>query len=198
MEKPSVHKNSSYSDEFAKPWPSFTGYESPDGTTWTTVGTVSASLNTNLLAGLAVTSEYSAPLATATFPYVKVNPTVDDTSPMVSYSSGWSTTSNSSYYQGSAHSTSTAGSTVSFTFTGSSVSWIGSVGPDHGMVDVYIDGILVQSPVDTYASTRAYQQTLFSTSGLAYGTHTIQLVVRSNKNSSSTGTLVDVDAFSYS
>ncbi len=71
------------------------------------------------------------------------------------------------------------------------------MGPDHGMVDVYIDGNLVSLGLDLYASTQAYQQVLFSVSGLSYGSHTIQVVVRDDKDVYSTGTFVDVDAFSY-
>jgi hypothetical protein len=45
----------------------FTGYVSADGTTWAALGSTTAALNTTALAGLAVTSEYSAPAATAIF-----------------------------------------------------------------------------------------------------------------------------------
>jgi hypothetical protein len=52
----------------------FTAYVSADGTTWTTLGSTTATLNTAALAGLAVTSEYSAPAATAVFTNVAIGP----------------------------------------------------------------------------------------------------------------------------
>jgi hypothetical protein len=174
-----------------------TGYESANGVTWTQVDAVSVALNSSYLAGMAVTSEYSEPLVTAGFSKVSVSATVDDSSPLIAYTPGWWTASNSNDYDGSAHATTDPGNTVSFTFTGTSVSWIGSVGPDHGMVEVFIDGVFVET-VDAYAATANYQQTLFTDSGLSYGTHTIELVVSSDDDPLSTGFYVDVDAFLYS
>jgi bacillopeptidase F len=174
-----------------------TGYESADGANWRTVGSATVSLNAIALAGLAVTSEYSYPLVTASLVHVTVSTLVDDSSTAIAYSAGWGTTSDASYIDGSAHFAIVPGSTVSFTFVGSSVSWFGSTGQNHGMVDVYIDGVLVQASVDTYSSTATYGR-LFSISGLGYGQHTIELVVSSNQNADSTGTFVDVDGFLYS
>ena len=50
----------------------FTGYVSADGTNWTMLGSTTAALNATALAGLAVTSEYSAPAATAVFKNVAI------------------------------------------------------------------------------------------------------------------------------
>jgi hypothetical protein len=49
-----------------------TGYASTDAVSWKLVGSITVAANTFSLAGLAVTSEYSAPLATATFTNVVI------------------------------------------------------------------------------------------------------------------------------
>jgi regulation of enolase protein 1 (concanavalin A-like superfamily) len=51
-----------------------TGYESADGVSWTMVGSTTVALSANALAGVAVTSEYNAPLVTATFTNLSVAP----------------------------------------------------------------------------------------------------------------------------
>ena len=52
----------------------FTGYYSPDGTTWTQVGSQTFAMGTTMYVGLAATSHNNASLATATFSNVKLDP----------------------------------------------------------------------------------------------------------------------------
>lgn len=84
------------------------------------------------------------------------------------------------------------GATATFTFTGTSVSWIGceksSAG---GTANVYIDGVLRQE-VRLHQSypIEGYQMTVFRADGLAPGTHTIMIQVTSTDQS-----YVVVDAF---
>jgi hypothetical protein len=51
----------------------FTGYRSPDGATWTLMGSVSIPMNTTVYVGLAVTSHNAAALTTSTLTNVSVN-----------------------------------------------------------------------------------------------------------------------------
>jgi len=62
-----------------------TAYESADGTTWTTVGSDTFTMSTNVLAGLAVSSHISGTLATATFD--NVTTTATPTPPSVTITS---------------------------------------------------------------------------------------------------------------
>jgi len=78
-------------------------------------------------------------------------------------------------YLDDVHATTHNGDAVSYTFTGSGVSWITATGPDQGLVDIYIDGKLARS-VDTHGAARATQQTVFSVSGLRNGQHTLMAV----------------------
>ncbi len=52
----------------------FTAYRSPDGTTWTTIGTQTITMATNVYIGLAVTSHTTATLCAATLDNLTVNP----------------------------------------------------------------------------------------------------------------------------
>src|SRR5260221_569177 len=84
------------------------------------------------------------------------------------------------------------GATATFTFTGTSVSWIGcekaSAG---GTANVYIDGVL-QTEVHLHQSypIEGYQMTVFRADGLTNGPHTLMIQVTSTDQS-----YVVVDAF---
>lgn len=73
----------------------------------------------------------------------------------------------------------TAGLAATFTFTGTKAWVVGTADPNHGMMDVYIDGKKVDS-VNTQKSPRKKGAVLYTTPDLEYGTHTIKLA-RSTK-----------------
>lgn len=68
----------------------------------------------------------------------------------------------------------TAGLAATFTFTGTKAWVVGTADPNHGMMDVYIDGEKVDS-VNTQQSPRKIGAILYTTPDLEYGTHTIKL-----------------------
>jgi hypothetical protein len=109
----------------------------------------------------------------------------------ITYSGPWNHDNrNRTWSEGSAATTSTAGATVTFAFTGTSVSWIGCRKASTGLAKVYIDGAFIRQ-IDTYEvpPIEGYQHTIFRADGLASGAHTltIEAVV--------TGSIVVVDAF---
>ncbi len=63
------------------------------------------------------------------------------------------------------------GGQATFTFTGTSISWIGARGPQSGIADVFLDGSLV-AEVDLYSATEQIQQAVFTATGLADASHT--------------------------
>jgi hypothetical protein len=85
------------------------------------------------------------------------------------------------------------GATATFSFTGTSVSWIGcEKGSAGGVADVYIDGVLVKQGIrltQTYP-VEGYQMTVFRADGLTNGAHTIMVQVMNTD-----GSYVVVDAF---
>ncbi|OCT15422.1 hypothetical protein A8709_15185 [Paenibacillus pectinilyticus] len=141
-------------------------------------------------------------LIVATFPLTKAfaTPTqVNDTSGSITYSGAWTydnATVSVGYYSNDQHYSSTNGNYAQFTFTGTSIQWIGPKNVDLGITQVYIDGVLSAS-VDMYASSWLKQQVLYSNTSLSNASHTIKLVVTNTKNAASSGYYSSVDAFSY-
>ncbi|WP_158844690.1 right-handed parallel beta-helix repeat-containing protein [Streptomyces sp. NRRL WC-3742] len=86
--------------------------------------------------------------------------------------------------------TTTIGHSFSYTFNGTGVEFITETNTDEGQIEISIDGV-VQKTVDAYSDSRKYQQTVYSTSGLAPGEHTITGVMK-------TGQYMIVDGFRVS
>jgi hypothetical protein len=84
------------------------------------------------------------------------------------------------------------GSTATFRFTGTSVSWIGcQKGSAGGVADVYIDGVLQERvKLNQSYPIEGYQMTVFRKDGLPYGAHTLVIQVVNTD-----GSYVVVDAF---
>jgi hypothetical protein len=144
------------------------------------------------------------PASTNTFVFVDAfDVTLSSASPVrrlqqtdATYSGGWqSSTTNLLYTGGTMAFATAAGSTAQFTFTGTSVRWIGERLFDGGIARVYLDGVAV-ADIDTYAAIQEeFQAAMFTASGLAPGSHTIRIELTGGKNPASTGTRVVVDAF---
>jgi beta-galactosidase GanA len=121
--------------------------------------------------------------------------TYDDTDPALQYAGTWSHVANQSYTGGDYKQTesfsSVAGDSLTVPFTGTAVEWIGSKAGNHGLADVYLDGVKQQT-VDTYGS--ANQVVFYKATGLSDGPHTLKIVVTGTKNASSQGTFVSIDA----
>jgi hypothetical protein len=124
--------------------------------------------------------------------YVTGNTLYNDTASAVTYSgSGWFTAgSRPNEYQNDLHGTATTGDSITFAFTGSGASYIGTKAADHANVEVYVDGVS-QGLVNTFNATMLSQQTLFTASNLVFGTHTLTVTKRSDATK-----YMDVDAFS--
>jgi hypothetical protein len=85
------------------------------------------------------------------------------------------------------------GATATFTFTGTSVSWIGcEKNSAAGTADIFIDGALVKAQVRLGRDypTEGYQMTIFRADGLANTQHTLMIKVTNTDQS-----YVVVDAF---
>jgi len=82
--------------------------------------------------------------------------------------------------QNDVHATLNDGDSVSYTFTGVGIAYVSEKSDGYGLVDVYLDGQFQQT-VDANAAGVHNQgsQTLFSRTGLAAGSHTLELVKKS-------------------
>jgi len=114
--------------------------------------------------------------------------------PALAYSGDWVHGNvNRTWSEGSASRTANeaVSARVTFTFTGTSVSWIGCRKLSTGIARVSLDGEFVQE-ISTYEPfpIEGYQHTVFRADGLTPGTHTLTI----EKSESSSGFIV-VDAF---
>lgn len=92
-------------------------------------------------------------------------------------------------------SSSVAGTRLTYSFTGTKTAWIAAKGPDRGRAEVWLDGVRVAT-VDLYAAGTAQGSFVaFNREGLTNANHTIEIRVLGTRNTASTGTRVDVDAF---
>lgn len=133
----------------------------------------------------------------------------ENTSASITKSGTWTTGNNGSASGGSYIASKTTSNYAQLVFTGTGVSWIGLKSYNQGIGSVYLDGVL-QGTVDLYRAPTCdgynsygqcwgwtytvYQQTLWSISGLTYGSHTIRILVSGTKNASSSDYYVNVDA----
>ncbi len=176
-----------------------------DGSTgWTQVGTstttnysdTTVSANTTyyyrvIAADVANNQSNFSATANATTPDVTLTK-IESNSPSALYTgSGWLTSTSAGYSGGSSEYTSLAGNTVTISFTGTGVNWYGRKYPNRGIAKVYIDGVL-QGTVDQYGAD-AFQQELFTKTGLTNGSHTIKIECTGTKQASATGTVTEID-----
>lgn len=85
-----------------------------------------------------------------------------------------------------------AGAGAVFTFTGSSVAWVGASAPNRGKADVLLDGVRVAT-VDSYSATPRHRALQFATPVAPGVVH--RLEIRPLGKGSASSRRVDVDAF---
>lgn len=101
---------------------------------------------------------------------------VDDVDSRIAYGGTWAAAAYAGYLGRSARYSHSAGSSISFSFTGRSVAWVGPVGPGRGQARVLVDGRAVRT-VSEAAAQFAPRHVLFATSWPVVGDHTIQIEV---------------------
>jgi len=119
----------------------------------------------------------------------------DENSAKITYSGAWTRHTSSGAWNGKVMSSSTAGSSARFTFTGRRVWWIAPMGVGGGMARVFVDGRL-KATVDLGVLTGSFtrRQTAYQQSFAAVGTHTLRIVVAGTPGHPR----VDIDAFAVS
>jgi len=121
----------------------------------------------------------------------------DNTDWSIAYAGSWNFNNrNDAWSYGTVATSNTTGSQATFTFTGTSVSWISRRGPWDAIARVYLDGAFV-TEIDNYAPTHGLQDTILTLTGLAYGSHqlTIEVTGRANPATTIPYPWVVVDAF---
>ncbi len=125
----------------------------------------------------------------------KLRVIVDDLDAAISYVGSWSySTSSMQFYNRSYHTTLTPADYLTYVFTGTRIGIFSSKGPYMGKIDIYIDNVL-DSTVDLYSVILLTRFLVYEKVGLSAGSHTIKIVLRSDKNTASTGYNFYFDAF---
>ncbi|MFC1410868.1 N-acetylmuramoyl-L-alanine amidase [Streptacidiphilus sp. N1-12] len=88
----------------------------------------------------------------------------------------WTKRTSSSYLGGASYSASAKNASISWTFTGRSVSWIVSRASTSGQAYVYVDGVKA-ALIDLRSSSTLYRQAVWAKSWSTSGKHTLKIVV---------------------
>jgi hypothetical protein len=113
--------------------------------------------------------------------------------PTFTYSGSWNSVSDRAAHGASFHQADQAGSVMTLRFAGNQVRLLGTVGPEGGWADVYLDGTREPTLIECWNPTVRYQQPLFIKKGLPNAEHEIKLVVRGEKNPLARGARIQVD-----
>jgi hypothetical protein len=110
---------------------------------------------------------------------------------------GWAIRKDPAYFQATAMECGEPGAYVQFSFKGSGIYWRGIADTNCGKADIYIDDKFIQSSDCYYRDALPFQFAFLKT-GLDPGvTHTVRVVVRSDRNAGSAGTIIRHMAFEY-
>ena len=121
--------------------------------------------------------------------------TVNNDDPAVEYTGVmWATINDDRHVKGSETTTMSRHGHAEFTFEGSAIRWIASVG-GKGIADVYMNDELIAEGVDIYNPEVLYQQVIYEDLELEEGTYTLKVDVTGKKNPASITTQVGIDAF---
>lgn len=121
---------------------------------------------------------------------------IEENDPSVSYSAGWSQ-SNPGWFAwsgGSAVESSVPNAQADFTFTGTSVTWIGYRSGRSGIARVFLDGVFVKD-VDLFGRMDEAHIPVFTARNLADTTHTLSIQVTGTQNPEAVSNIVLIDAF---
>ncbi|MHB0977135.1 MAG: S8 family serine peptidase [Candidatus Aquicultorales bacterium] len=108
----------------------------------------------------------------------------------------WLRSINPQYSGETALYSSVTGSSLTFTYTGTSFYVVGTGKPNGGVANVYVDGVFQRQwelyyPFDLYTAKVAYGI------DMPFGTHTVRIEVSGLKNAQSSGFEINIDAFDF-
>ncbi len=106
-------------------------------------------------------------------------PDVDDSDSAITYN-GFSSSNPGSCFNNTCHNSNTEGSTATYKFTGTGITWNSVTGPDQGTATVSIDGGPATS-VNLADEARSVDVPAYLSPALPYGTHTIKITTESSR-----------------
>jgi hypothetical protein len=177
---------------------SYAVQRSINGGTWASVALVPPNLTSgyqSLPFGVGVREQARAADKKLNIGPWSVSPTIgvllsQQTGSAVAWHGTWNTQTTSVASGGSMRYGRFAGASATYTFTGSSIAWVSTRGPDRGSAKVYVDGVYAKT-ISLYSSSRSYRYVAFARNFGSTGVHTIKIVVDGTHGHPR----VDVDAF---
>ena len=112
---------------------------------------------------------------------------------LLNYEAAWNNVSHPSLSATTAKTTAIAGAAVNVAFSGTRLDWIGSRNTSYGKARVTVDNT-ASVVVDLYG-TFSFKNVLWSSGTLSPGSHVVRIEYLGEKNASSTGYTISVDAF---
>ncbi|GAA2760691.1 hypothetical protein GCM10009872_60520 [Actinopolymorpha rutila] len=91
-------------------------------------------------------------------------------------SGSWQSRTSTHYLGGASYGSSSAGASLTWTFTGGSAAWVVSRASGSGKAYVYVDGVNA-STVDLYSSTVMYRNAIWTRSWSSSAKHSVRIVV---------------------
>jgi hypothetical protein len=110
----------------------------------------------------------------ATGPTFKVR-VRQESSSAIRWTGSWTTVTGSALSGGAARATMSAGATARITISARAIAWVARRGPDRGLAQVWVDGVL-EDTVDLGASSLGSRSVVFARSWATAGTHTLRIV----------------------
>jgi len=115
-----------------------------------------------------------------------------------SFSGVWTAVADAAAEGGSLRTSTQAGASMTFSFTGNRVCLMGTVGLDGGWADAFVDGVKETTLVEFWNPAVRHKQPVFQKKGLTNGLHELKIVARGEKNPLARGAQVRVDSVLYS
>ncbi len=109
----------------------------------------------------------------------------------------WKLSDGTPDYSGTLTACDVAGSYMEFTRYCSRIILGDRKGPGAGIIDIYLDGILVRDDFDLYNTSVIYQQVIYDSGNLEPGEHTIKIVNTGTKRAVATGAMGQLDYIDY-
>jgi hypothetical protein len=121
--------------------------------------------------------------------------TYENDDPAINLNGPWAKTASTGANtdSGGSFSTLSGNGYAEMSFATSGIRWLARTNSAAGLADVYIDGVK-KATVDLYSATTKYAQNVYEVNGLSESGHTIRIVRTGNKNPSSAGRNIVLDA----
>ena len=128
-------------------------------------------------------------------PSFEVN-VLQESNSAITYAGNWATQSSGEATGGVVRHASASGASAKTTLSGAlNVAWVSTRGPNRGKAETWVDGAAWGGAKDLYTPTTEWRKVAFAKNGLNPSVeHSLEVKVLGQRNASSSGTRVDVDA----